>query len=351
MVAFQTSIPVTVITGFLGSGKTTLLSALLNQPDMQRTAVIINEFGKVGIDHYLIERREENIIELQNGCICCTIRGDLLITLKDLVDKMAFGKVPEFDRVIVETTGLADPVPIVHTLMTAPDLFRIYTLDSVVTVVDAVNGEPTLDKHVESMKQAAMADRLIVSKADIADPETLEKLTSRLKTLNPAARLIQATQGNVAVSELFGLGTYDPYNKNRNVQNWLNYEAYLDKKQPERHSQPHQHSHNPNRHNDEIESFAMTYKEPINFVVFSFFLELMKGQVGPDLLRVKGIINIEGRDSPAVIHGVQHVFHPVQWLDAWPDEDRSTRLVFITKNIPQENIKGFFNALLGAAKE
>jgi G3E family GTPase len=344
MSILQSSIPVTVITGFLGSGKTTLLSALLKKPEMSRTAVIINEFGKIGLDHCLIERTEENIIEMQNGCICCTIRGDLLKTLKDLIEKMSQGKITPFDRVVIETTGLANPVPIIHTLMTAPELYEVYTLDGVVTLVDATNGESTFDKHSESVKQAAMAERVIISKADMVDVNAVESLTARIKAINPGVTILNASHGNVDVRELFGLGTYDPYNKSRDVNEWLKHEAY--------HSHSHHHHHHDvTRHSEAIQAFAMRYEKPVNMGAFSFFMELVSAQVGPDLLRMKGIINVQGSDTPAVIHGVQHVFHPVQWLDKWPDEDRDSRLVFITNNIPKENIEGFFRAMMGVADE
>lgn len=355
MPQIQNSIPITVITGFLGSGKTTLLSSLLKQKEMANTAVIINEFGEVGLDHALIERSDENIVELQSGCICCTIRGDLHKTLLDLINKMAKGKVAPFNRVVIETTGLADPVPIIHTLMTSFELQRIYMLDGVITLVDAVNGEDTLNTQPESVKQAALAERIILSKTDLADTQTQESLIAQLKSINPAVSILSGNHGDVPVSALFGLGTYDPYNKPQNVKDWLAAEQYDEDRHhghhDDAHDHQHHHHHNVNRHGENIQAFSMTSDTPVNGMAFTFFLELIAAQVGPDLLRVKGIVNIAGEENPAVIHGVQHIFHPVQWLDAWPDEDTRTRLVFITRNIEKAQVETFFDALMGITDE
>lgn len=206
---FHHYIPVTVLTGFLGSGKTTLLSSLLRHPELSDTAVIINEFGEVGLDHFLIERSDESVIELQNGCICCTIRGDLKKTLKELLEKMLKGEIPIFSRVIVETTGLADPVPIVHTLMASTELFGLYHLENVITVVDALNGEATLDVHPEALKQAAMAERILVSKSDVSPFCTQSNLYKRLRDINPGTEIIPVSHGKVDIDKIFGMGGYN----------------------------------------------------------------------------------------------------------------------------------------------
>ena len=347
MLKLHSPIPITVITGFLGSGKTTLLSALLKKKEMAHTAVIINEFGEVGLDHALIESSDENIVELQSGCICCTIRGDLHKTLISLKDKMANGTISVFDRVVIETTGLADPVPIIHTLMTSFDLQGIYTLDGVITLVDAVNGENTLDTQQEAVKQAALAEIIILSKTDLVDSKKQESLIRRLQGINQAVNIITSDNGNVSVSEIFGFGTYDPEHKSRDVKEWLAAEKYQ-----EEHNHKHHHHHNDvNRHGENIQAFAMTADRPVNMTVFSLFLELLTAQVGPDLLRVKGIINIAGEKRPAVIHGVQHIFHPVHWLDAWPDKDVRTRLVFITRNMQKQQVEVFFQSLMGVTED
>ncbi len=335
--------PVTVITGFLGSGKTTLLSALLKKEEMENVAVIINEFGEVGLDHALVEHSDENIVELQNGCICCTIQGDLQKTMLNLIDKMTRGEISYFDKVIIETTGLADPVPIIHTLISSMDLQRIYTLDGVITVVDATNGEKTLDLQPEAVKQAALAERIIISKIDLIEKDKELSLENRLRAINPSIKIIKSSFGDVSISNLINLGAYDPFSKSRDVKEWLAVESMNS-----HHDHDHDHHHvNVNRHDENIEAFSMTCDKPVNMMAFGLFKDLLMAQMGPDLLRIKGIINIEGKDRPAVIHGVQHIFHPVHWLDKWPDCDRQTKLVFITRNVKKEQIEGFFNALMG----
>ena len=335
--------PVTVITGFLGSGKTTLLSALLKKEEMKNVAVIINEFGEVGIDHALVEHSDETIVELQNGCICCTIQGDLQKTMLDLIDKMSKGNISYFDKVIIETTGLADPVPIIHTLISSMDLQRIYTLDGVITVVDATNGEKTLDLQSEAVKQAALAERIIISKIDLVEKDKELSLETRLKAINPSIKIIKSSFGDVSISDIINLGAYDPFSKSRDVKEWLAVESM-----DSHHGHDHDdHKVNVNRHDENIEAFSMTSEKPVNMMAFGLFKDLLMAQMGPDLLRLKGIINIEGKDRPAVIHGVQHIFHPVHWLEKWPDTDRQTKLVFITRNVKKEQIEGFFNALMG----
>ena len=334
--------PVTVITGFLGSGKTTLLSALLKKEEMKNVAVIINEFGEVGLDHALVEHSDENIVELQNGCICCTIQGDLQKTMLDLIDKMSKGDISYFDKVIIETTGLADPVPIIHTLISSMDLQRIYTLDGVITLVDATNGTKTLDLQPEAVKQVALAERIIISKVDLVEKDKELSLETRLRTINPSTKIIKSSFGDVSIADLINLGAYDPFSKSRDVKEWLAAESM-----DSHHHHDHDHHVNVNRHDENIEAFSMTSDKPVNMMAFGLFKDLLMAQMGPDLLRLKGIINIEGRDRPAVIHGVQHIFHPVHWLEKWPDGERQTKLVFITRNIKKEQIEGFFNALMG----
>ena len=336
-------IPVTVITGFLGSGKTTLLSSILKKKEMQKTAVIINEFGEIGLDHALIEHTDENIVELQSGCICCTIQGDLNKTIIDLFEKMMNGKVSSFNRILIETTGLANPVPIIHTLMSSIELIRIYSLDGVITVVDSINGEKTLDLHEESLKQLALAEKIILSKTDIVDKDEIKSLVYRIKEINPVSQIIFSKFGNIPLEKIFGLGAYDPYKKSADVKNWLAAEKYKDKK--------HHHHHDVNRHNENIRAFSMMSENPVNMIAFSFFRDMITAALGANLLRMKGIVNIAGEERPAVIHGVQHIFHPVQWLETWPDNDRRTKLVFITQNIKKEQIEDFFRPLMGLDTE
>ncbi|MCI5049003.1 MAG: GTP-binding protein [Rickettsiales bacterium] len=352
-------IPISVITGFLGSGKTTLLSALLKHDGMKNTAVIINEFGEVGLDHALIEKSDDNIVELQSGCICCTIRGDLHKTLQELQQKRASGDIPPFDKLLIETTGFADPVPIIHMLMSMQDLIRSYILDGVVTVVDAVNGMHTLDTHPESVKQAAMAERIILSKTDLADESAIQDLIKRLEILNPTAELIQADHGDVAPSALFGLGAYDPHNMTQDVGEWLKHEAHHQEKHHghdhhHEHDHEHDHSHHHhdvNRHSEEIQAFSFVYDQSVYLQVLLMALDYLSGVDNADLLRVKSILHVKDSDKPAVIHGVQRVFHPVQWLEEWPDDDRRSKLVFITRNIRKEQIEEFLRKFMDASQD
>ena len=334
-------IPVTVITGFLGSGKTTVLSHLLRQPAFANTAVVINEFGEISLDHALVEKTSEDIVELKGGCLCCSTRGDLLGTLQDLFRRRKHGMVSPFVRVVVETTGLADPAPILHTLMRDRLLVAVYRLDGVVATIDSVNGAATLDTHGEAVKQAAVADRLLLTKTDLATQSSVDALRARLRTLNPGAPVHMVEHGRAEPAMLFDVGLYDLDSKSADVGRWLRDEALA----AEGHAPDHHHR-DVNRHDDSIRAYCVTRDEPVGGAAFGFFLESLIAGKGADLLRVKGIVHVAERpDQPAVIHGVQHLFHPVQWLDSWPDDDRRTRIVFITRDIPKAAIEGFLDAL------
>ena len=341
MSSFPKNITITVLTGFLGSGKTTILSSLIKQKQMANAAIIINEFGEVGLDHDLIETTDENVIELQNGCICCTIQGDLKTTLLNLLKKMEKGDISPFNHVIIETTGLADPVPIIHTLMTSLDLQRIYSIDGVITVVDAINGDSTYNAHEEAVKQTAFADRIILSKTDIADKEKVNSLTKRIKAINPKVTIIESDKNSLPVLKVLGLNDYNPQNKDWNVREWLE----IEKNKSSSHSHNHHHEHDVNRHGEDIKTFAMVTSQPVSMTSVNFFLELLMSQMGENILRIKGILDIKGQSRPAVIHGVQHVFHPLEWLEKWPSNDKQSRLVFITKNINKDTIDDLFKII------
>lgn len=336
------SIPVSVITGFLGSGKTTLLSRLLRHPEMADTAVVINEFGEVGLDHLLVEASEDSIVELGTGCLCCTIREDLAVTLADLLARRERGDVPRFRRVLIETSGLADPAPILHVLMADAALAERLVLDTVITTVDAVNGLRTLDEHAESVKQAAVADTLLLTKCDLPDARP-DPLDARLRALNPTGEVHAVAHGELDPALLFEKGFYDLAQRITDVRRWLAEEAARDR---------HGHAHDVNRHDDRIRAYCLERDEPVSAVAFSLFLETLAENCGPDLLRVKGIVEIaENPGHPAVIHGVQHVFHPPEWLERWPGDDRKSRLVFITRDIPGAWIEALLEMLDGEAKE
>jgi G3E family GTPase len=330
-------IHVSVITGFLGSGKTTLLRHLLRDPAMGRTAVIMNEFGEVGLDHELIESSDEQFVQLTTGCLCCKIRSDLVETLSDLAVRRAAGTIPAFDRVVVETTGLADPAPILQALMTDRDLAEIYTLGTVVTTADAVNGVATLDRHGQSTRQAAVADRIVVTKTDLpeADPATLGE---RLVALNPGATILTAVHGAIGADTLFDVGVDQSAVRQGAVDAWVAADA-IGRRRRYLPVQGHEHDAS-------ITSFCLVREAPVSAVALALFLEALADNCGTDLLRVKGIVHVAERpQGPAVIHGVQHVFHPPQWLDHWPSDDRRTRIVFIVQGVPEAWVRSLLELL------
>lgn len=345
-------IPLTLLTGFLGSGKTTLLNRLLRDPALADTAVIINEFGEIPLDHLLVEKIDENMMVLASGCLCCTLRGDLVTALEKLLRDRDNGRV-SFKRVVLETTGLADPAPLLQTLMSHPYLVLRFRLDGVVTLIDAVNGLSTLDEHPEAVKQAAVADRLVITKTDLIDgpnrSRARDALVQRLHALNPAAPMLDAAAGEATAERLFNCGLYDPAKKIPDVNRWLAEEAYAAAEAERLHRHGHDHHHHDvNRHDDRVRAFTLSSDEAISASVFELFIELLKSVHGPNLLRVKGIVKIEEEpDRPVVIHGVQHVFHPAAQLEAWPDADRRTRMVFIVRDIEPRVIRELFDAFLG----
>ncbi len=327
-------IPVSVLTGFLGSGKTTLLAHLIRQPDMADTACIINEFGDVGLDHNLIAKSDDSTILLNSGCLCCTVRGDLVDTFQTLLERRDKGEIPPFSRVVIETTGLAEPGPVMRTIMADPAVSGRFRLDGVVTTVDAVNGLAQLDAHPESVQQAALADRLILTKTDLAGD--VGTLIARLKELNPGAPLLRAVQGHVEASQILDVGLYDPAKREADIARWLPAEVFDD----------HHHHHDVNRHGD-IRTFCITRDQPVPWPEFRRWLDALASLRGPDLLRLKGVVNVAGENQPVVLHGVQHVFHPPAKLPRWPEGDsRQTRLVFIVRGIEKEAVERSLDAAL-----
>jgi G3E family GTPase len=331
-VAGRERIPVTLLTGFLGSGKTTLANRLLRRPPFANTAVIVNELGEIGVDNELVQVSSEQMMLLNNGCLCCVLRGDLQETLRDLFIKRRNGEIIDFDRVVIETTGLADPAPVMQTLLTDDLLLEQYRLDCVVTLVDAVNSPGQLDQFSEPVKQVALADRLVVTKSDLVAEPQLSKLSTRLRDLNARAPIRLALNGEVELAYLVDVGLRRTRADLEEVERWLGADEEHD----------HGHGH---RHDETVQSFVLRFEKPMPWAAFTQCLEVLTALRGPDLLRVKGLVNVEGKNGPMVVQGVQHLFHPPLELAAWPSADRTTRLVFITRGIPRQVVADLFAAI------
>ena len=336
-------IALTVLTGFLGAGKTTLLQKLVREPDLADTVVLINEVGEVALDHLFVDVLDENLLLLSSGCLCCAVRGDLVDSLENLLRWRDGGTAPPFRRVVIETTGLADPAPVLHLVMTHPYLVQRYRLDGIITVVDAVNGAATLDAHEEAVKQVAMADRLVLTKTDLPGAES-GVLRARLKRLNPTAHLLDAAKGQAVAAALMNAGLYDPSGKIPDVSRWLAEEAVAAADAGRDTSVPLA----PHKHDERIKVFTVATEAALPMATLELFLELLRATHGEKLLRLKGIVQLaEESDQPVVLHAVQHVLHPPVRLQQWPDDDRRSRLVCVTRDLDPSVVQRLLDAFLG----
>ena len=314
--------PVNIITGFLGSGKTTLLQRLLRSPQLSDVAVLVNEFGEVGLDHHLLQGVAESTLLMENGCLCCAVRGDLQKALRDLLSRRTRGDVPYFRRVVIETSGLADPAPIAYTLLSEAVLRHHFRLSGIVTTVDAVNGAAQLDDFAEAVRQVSMADRLVVTKADLSDETTLAALRARLRAFNLSAQILDSTSVFGDFHRLLTDDIYDTEGKFREASHWAAEEV-----------------HGSQDHTADIRSFAAIFDRPLDWTAFGVWASMLLHQHGADVLRLKGLLNVAGVPTPVLINGVQHIVHPPSHLEAWPDADRRSRLIFIVRGLQRARIE------------
>lgn len=360
METLDNRVPVTLLTGFLGSGKTTLLNHLIADPDAGRIAVVMNELGEVGLDHDLIEEATEETILMRSGCLCCSIRGDLAKTLASLMARRLHGKL-SFDRVVIETTGIADPGPILHTLVVDEIIAPHYRMDGVVTVADAATGPRTLDAQFEAVNQVAMADLIVLSKIDRVTPMELAQFETRLAGINSTARRVKADHGAIPTGALFGLSAMKPDAGGDQITEWLGVETPAPDPLAGLSGFTTQESKtttlpltaaSPNLHHDSrIGSASITVEDPIPESVFDFWLDTLIALKGPNVLRIKGIVHVAGMDWPFVFHGVQHIFDAPVPLKSWSGEDRTSRVVVIACDMDNSDIQGSLDTLRMRPKE
>jgi G3E family GTPase len=328
------AIPITLLTGFLGSGKTTLLARLLAHPALHDTAVLVNELGEIGLDHHLLRQASETVVLMDRGCLCCALRSDLAEQLDDLFTRRLRGELPAFARVVIETTGLADPGPILQTLASEPMIAALYRLHQVIATVDAQLGEHELDSYFESVKQVAVADRLVLTKVDLVNVVATERIARRLHALNPAAPVLRAANGELDPAALFGTESDQLDRSPVALEDWLGSGRF----RPAGGSTGSALSFTA-PHDRRVHSFVVSYADPVSGTALWRGLETLIERDGDKLLRVKGVVNVVGQPAPRVLQIVQHVLYPIKTLPAWPDEDRRTRLVFIVRDLAPDVVR------------
>lgn len=342
--------PVTLVTGFLGSGKTTFINAAMRAPDMSNVVVVINEFGEVGLDHQLVTSSNDQVIVLENGCLCCTVRSDLVGTLNALCHDRAAGRIPKFDRVVIETSGLAEPGPVLQAFLSEPTLDGMYRVATVITLVDCVNWSTSAEQHDEVLRQVALADMILLTKADLAaNSSKTDSVEHEIKDLNAVATVAQINWDPESVAALLKAPGFDASDPLADPRPWLKIDAHL------AHGNAHEHHHHDHDHDEDcnhhephyhlrakgVDSFVLTREVPLSREELQFLLDAITQNLGPGLLRVKGLVNIaEEPGRPAVLQGAQHLLHTMTWLDRWPDTDQRTRIVFITQGIVGSELRG-----------